>query len=226
MKRRLPCVATMLALAGAMAAGPGAMAQSAGQWTLKAGVNQVTPKVGSGDVSAPSLPGTKAAVGSDTEPVFIITYGLSDHVSAELALGVPYTHALYGAGSIAGAGQLGTVDVLAPTGLIQYRFFAPQARLRPYLGLGLSYVSFQKETGNGRVTALTNTGGPSTTFSIGAKAAGTLQAGIAFSIDARWFADLGVAKTFLKTRVHYSTGQTQDMTLDPESVCIGIGYRF
>lgn len=216
----------MLVLAGAMAAGPGAMAQSAGQWTLKAGVNRITPKVDSGDVSAPSLPGTKAAVGSDTEPVFIINYGLTDHVSAELALGLPYTHALYGAGSIAGAGQLGTVEVLPPTVLIQYRFFAPQARLRPYLGVGLSYVSFQKETGNGRVTALTNTGGPATTFSIDARTAATLQAGIAFNINARWFADLAVAKTLLKTRVHYSTRQTQDMTLDPESVCIGIGYKF
>jgi len=64
-----------LALAAAMAAAGSASAQSAGQWTVMAGLNKVTPKVDSGDISAPALPGSKAEVGSDTQPVIMITYG-------------------------------------------------------------------------------------------------------------------------------------------------------
>jgi hypothetical protein len=56
--------------------------------------------VDSGDVSAPALPGTKTDVGSDTKPRFAIGYMLTDNISAELDLGLPYKHELYGAGAI------------------------------------------------------------------------------------------------------------------------------
>ena len=35
-----------------------------------------------------------------------------------------------------------------------------------------------------------------------------------------------VVKTFLKTKGTLSTGQTIDVTLDPLTLCLGIGYRF
>ncbi|MEO7494392.1 MAG: OmpW family outer membrane protein [Massilia sp.] len=217
---------TALAAAAAFGAAGGAAAQQAGQWTAKVGVNQITPHVESGDVSAPALPGTKADVGSDIEPVFVFAYGITDHISAELDIGLPYSHSIYGAGAIAGTGRLATVEALPPTAFIQYRFFEPTATWRPYLGVGVTYARFQRARGSGALTALTNTGGPATSFKIDNKVAGTLQAGIVYNMNARWFADLNVTKTFLKTRVNYSTGQTQDMTLDPQSVSVGIGYKF
>lgn len=226
MKLRTQLLVNMLVLAAAMGATSGASAQSAGRWAVKAGLNLITPKVESGDVSAPGLPGTKASVGTDMEPVLVFAYGLSDNVTAEIALGFPYTHNLYGAGSIEGSGKLGSVEALPPTVLLQYRFMPPQATLRPYVGAGLTYVAFQSETGSGRLTALTNPGGPPTTFSIDAKAAGTVQVGMVVNFSERWFGDVAMSKTFLKTRVHYSTGQIQDMTLDPVAVCLGIGYKF
>ncbi len=226
MNQCLKNAVTLLAAACAMAVAPGALAQSAGQFTAKAGVARITPKVDSGNVSAPALPGSKVAVGSDTQPVLIFAYGLSDNISAEVALGLPYTHKLYGAGSIEGTGQLGTVDVLPPTAFIQYRFFQPEATVRPFVGLGLTYAYFRKETGSGQLTALMNPGGPPTTFGIDAKAAGTLQAGLAFNINPKWFVDLTVTKTYLKIKTKYSSGQTQDAKLDPLGVIVAVGYKF
>jgi len=217
---------TLLAAACAMAAAPGASAQSAGQFTVKAGLARITPKVDSGDLSAPALPGSKVAVGADTEPVFIVAYGLSENILAELALGAPYKHKLYGAGAIEGTGQLGSVEVLPPSAFIQYRFFKPEATLRPFLGLGLTYAYFRKETGSGQLSAMINTGGPATTFNMGNKLAGSLQAGVAYSITPRWFADLTVTKTYLKVVTRYSTGQTQEVTLDPLAVIVAVGYKF
>ncbi|HEU4375532.1 MAG TPA: OmpW family outer membrane protein, partial [Telluria sp.] len=130
MNVRLKSAVTLLAAACAMAVASGASAQSAGQWTAKVGVGKITPKVDSGDVSAPALPGSKVAVSSDTEPVFIFAYGITDNVSAELDLGVPYKHKLYGAGALAGTGQLGTVEALPPAAFLQYRFFEPTAMVR------------------------------------------------------------------------------------------------
>ncbi|CUI09494.1 outer membrane beta-barrel protein [Massilia sp. P8910] len=226
MKLRMSTVGKAVAAAAVMAVASGASAQSAGQWTAKGGIATITPKVKSGDVSAPALPGTKADIGSDTKPVFSFSYSLTDNVSAELDLGMPFKHTLYGAGSIEGTGKLGTVKALPPTMLVQYRFFKPDAMLRPYLGAGITYAYFAKETGSGQMTAISDIGGPPTTFKVKNKLAGTLQAGLVYNINDRWFADVAYIKTFLKTKVDFSSGQTQDITLDPQVVSFGIGYKF
>ena len=91
-------------------------------------------------MSGPALPGTKTALGSDIEPVLILSYMLSDHWSAELGLGLPYKHELFGDGAIAGSGKLGTAEVLPPTAYIRYRFRNPKTAFRPYVGLGFTYA--------------------------------------------------------------------------------------
>jgi outer membrane protein len=219
-------VCKLLAVAGMMAAAHGAMAQSAGQFTLKVGANKIMPQVVSGDVSAPALPGSKADVSDDTQPVLIGTYSFTDNISVELDAGLPYKHKISGAGAIQGVGQIGTVEALPPTTFIQYRFFAPSSMVRPYVGLGATYAYFQKETGSGQLTALTNIGGQGTTFKIENKLAATLQVGVVVSFAERWFADLTFTKTKLKTKVNFSTGQTQDMTLDPKAMAFAVGYKF
>lgn len=212
--------------AAALLAASGAMAQSAGQWAVKLGVGKITPKVESGDVSAPALPGTKADIGPDTQPIMDIIYGVTDNVSIELALGLPYKHEISGAGAVEGVGVIGTVKALPPTLLAHYRFFEPDAKLRPYAGAGLTYAYFADETGSGKLTVLSNVGGPPTTFSVKNKLAATIQVGLVYNINARWFVDANIAKTFLKTRVDFSSGQTQDLTLNPQAVTVGVGYKF
>jgi len=225
MKLRLHSALTLLAVA-AMAAAPGASAQSAKQWTFKAGLGKITPKVTSGDVSAPALPGTKADVNADTKPIFAVAYGLTDNISLELDLGLPYKHEISGAGAIEGAGVLGTVKSLPPTLFVHYRFFKPDAKVRPYAGLGATYAYFASETGSGQMTALSDIGGPPTTFSIKNKLAATLQIGATYAINERWFVDANISKTWLKTKVEFSSGQTQDMQLDPQAITLAVGYKF
>jgi outer membrane protein len=226
MKLKLHTALQLLVLSGAMAIATGASAQSAGQFTLKLSVNKITPKVDSGDVSAPALPGSKAAVAPDTQPNLVGAYGLTDNFSIEVDTGLPYTHKFSGDGAIKGLGQIGTSQSLPPTVFAQYHFFEPKSMVRPYVGLGATYAYFQKETGSGALTATTNIGGQPTTFKVKNKLAATLQLGVAVNINERWYADLTVTKTALKTKVNFSTGQTQDITLDPQSVSIGIGYKF
>jgi len=217
---------TPLMAACAIAMAANASAQGAGQFTVKVGAGNMSPKGDSGDMSAPALPGSKVALGSGTAPVLIVGYSLTDNISAELDLGLPYKLKLNGAGALAGSGQLGTVELLRPSASIQYRFMPLASMMRPFVGLGVTYARFQKETGSGTLTALLNTGGPATTFAIGAKAAATLQAGVAVNVDPRWFADLTVTKSTLRTQIQYSTGQTHRMRLDPLAVIVAVGYKF
>lgn len=227
MKNQLNCAFKALAVAAALACASTASAQSAGQITAKVGINQLTPKVESGDISAPALPGTKADVGRDTQPVLIFAYGITDNISLEAALGTPYKHKIYGAGAIAGTGELGTVEALPPTLFAQYRFFAPTAAFRPFVGIGATYAYFMKERGSAKMTAITNPGrGVPTTFSIDNKFTYTLQAGVAMNISEKWFADVTVNKSRVRTNVEFSTGQTQFMKLDPVAVVLAVGYKF
>ncbi len=225
MKVCLKSVAALAALAALTASGA-ASAQSAHQWAVKAGIGEVTPDVKSGDVSAPALPHTKAAIGSSTKPVFSAIYGITDNWSAELAMGVPLKHDLYGDGAIAGTGKLGSVKALPPTALLQYRGGTPASVLRPYVGIGATYAYFADETGSGQLTAITNAGGAPVSFDIDNKLCLSVQAGLTVNINERWFADFTMIKTRMRTTVNYSTGQKQDMRLDPKLIAMTIGYKF
>ena len=70
MKLRFNSALKGAVLGAAMVMAGSASAQSEGQYTAKVGFGRITPKVDSGDVSAPALPGTKAAVSADTKPIF------------------------------------------------------------------------------------------------------------------------------------------------------------
>lgn len=227
MKMRFSSIAKVLGVAAALACASTASAQSAGQLTVKFGLNQLTPKVESGDISAPALPGTKADVDRDIQPVLSFTYGLTDNISLETCLGTPYKHKIYGAGAIAGTGELGSVEALPPTLFAQYRFGAPNALFRPFVGIGATYAYFMKERGSARMTAITNPGsGVPTTFSIDNKFTYTGQVGVAMNFSEKWFADVTVNKSKLRTDVHFSTGQKQHMKLDPVAVLLAVGYKF
>jgi len=142
-------------------------------------------------------------------------------------LGLPYKHNLLGDGAIKGTGVLGTSEVLPPTVFAQYRFLDAKSAFRPYVGLGLTYAYFQKETGSGALTALTNTGSSTpTTFKLEHSFGITPQVGVTYAINDKWYGDFAVTKSFLSTTAKYSTGQVQKVKLNPLAMSIGIGYQF
>ena len=129
-----------------------------------------------------------------------------------------------GAGAIAGVGKIGEVKALPFTLFAQYRFGAPNAKLRPYVGAGPTYAKFFRERGTGTLSGLT--GGSPTTLSVESKLGMTVQAGAVLALGERWFVNAMIAKTFLKTRTNLSTGQTLDIKLNPVTLHVGLGYRF
>lgn len=226
MTQRIHCAILALATAATLGAAPDAQAQAKGDWLLKLGANKITPHVNSGEMSAPAKPGIKGDVGPDTKPVLTIGYMLSDQLSAEVLLGVPYEHKLYGAGSVEGIGQIGTSEVLPPTAFLHYRLFGPAATVRPYLGLGYSYVYFQKETGSAQMTSMMNPGGPPSTYTLDSKHTLCLALGVSAKLGERLFADLMLVKSKLKTSAHFNSGQQLPIKIDPTAISLALGYRF
>ena len=204
----------------------GVNAQSAGTRMVRFGATQIAPQVNSGNMTAPSFANTKTDVGSDSQPSGGLTYMYTDNISFDLPFAVPFTHKLYGAGALEGAGQLGSVKALPFTVFGQYRFNEATSVLRPYVGLGLTYAYFFDERGSGALTATTNPGGTATRLSIDSKFALSPQLGFSYVLNEKWTMDASFSKTYLKTRTTFSTGQTIDTTLNPNTYSLGLGMKF
>ena len=204
-----------------------AHAQSAGSWSLRAGATHIAPQTKSDNLTAPSFPNTKVDVGSATALTGGITYMLTDHWALDLPIGLPFKHSFYGDGAIDGVGKLGETKVVPATLFAQYRFGAPNATFRPYLGLGVTYSKFFKNRSTAALTAVTG-GTPAnpTTARIDNKFGLTPQVGFVWNFTERMFLDVAYYKSFLKTTSHLSSGQSIGMRLNPDVVAIGVGWRF
>jgi len=214
------------ALAALLATG-GAFAQSAGSIVVYGGAVQIKPQVDSGDLTAPSLAGTKVDVKKASQFAGGITYYWTDNISIDLPLALPFKHDVVGAGAIEGVGKLGTVKSLPMTLLAQYRFGEADSMFRPFVGAGITYGHFFKPRATAVLSGITGgTPGNPTTLSMKSRMGTTLEMGGAVNITRDWSASLSLTKTFIKTTGSLSTGQTIETTLDPVSIKFGIGYRF
>ena len=96
------------------------------------------------DLSGPFVP---SHVNFHTDNIETLYVGyvrrLSAHFAAELALGYPPLTKTYGVGpatlgSVPYSGQeISTARWLAPTAFVEYNFFAEDAVLRPFIGIGV-----------------------------------------------------------------------------------------
>lgn len=211
----------------ALACASVAYAQSAGSMMVRAGATTIKPNVDSGDLSAPSLPGTKADINSASQVSGGITYMYTDNIAFDLPVALPFKHDIVGAGAIEGAGKIADVKALPVTLLAQWRFNGAKDAFRPYVGAGLTYAYFFGARGTPTLTALTG-GNPAkpTTLEIGSKFATTVQVGAAYALNKNWFVDGTYTYTPLKVTTTLSTGQTMDAKINPGSFSLAVGYQF
>jgi outer membrane protein len=161
------------------------------------------------------------------QPTGGLTWMWSNNIALDLPLAAGFKHEITGDGAIAGVGKIGEIKALPATLLVQYRFGAPDAAVRPYIGAGPTFAKFYGGRSTLALTALTG-GTPAnpTTLSVQSKWTASGQVGLAWRLSTQWSIDTSVTYTPLKTRTTLSTGQTLDASLDPTSVSLGVGYRF
>jgi outer membrane protein len=219
-------IAYALVATAALCAGGAAQAQVAGQLLVKLGWNKIMPKVQSDDLTAPALPGSKINIKSASALFFTATYMITDDISVEALGGLPYKHDIVGAGAVSGVGKIGSIHQVSPTVLLQYRFLAADAPLRPYIGAGPTFAKFYGSKGSAALTAVTNPGGPPTIIGGDTEWGGTIETGANYKIDKHWFIDAAILKTFISTKATLSTGQSTSAKLNPVAINASIGYTF
>lgn len=218
---------TILTASGLLVLGV-AQSQPAGTWLIQGGLTHIDPQVRSGTLSAPSPAGTRVDVGADTQPTAQVTYLYDTNWALALPLGMGFTHKVYGAGAIAGTGQIGTVKVLPIGPFVQYRWGEAEAQVRPYAMLGLNYAYFRSSHGSATLNGLNpiNPPGGSTGMKTDSRWALTPGLGVVLQLEGGWFMDLNWSKSFLRTTSTLSTGQSLDLRLDPAITMLGLGRRF
>ena len=211
----------MLAAALAAIAAPAAAEQ--GDWLVRARAIMVAPQDDSGPV-LPAVPTGSVTVDKAIVPELDFTYFFSNNIAAELILATS-PHDVSGAGAIAALGEIADVMALPPTLTLQYHF-APNAKFRPYVGVGANWTIFYSEDSKSSLdTAL----GGATRVSLDDSFSWAVQAGADFDITERVFLNVDVKYIDIDTTATLRTGaaiNTVDVEIDPLVVGVGLGMRF
>ncbi|MCK5263070.1 MAG: outer membrane beta-barrel protein [Gammaproteobacteria bacterium] len=142
------------------------------------------------------------------------TYMVSDHFGIELLLDTSSEHDI----------ALGTTDVVTtkvlPPALIAQYHAAPNAAVRPYVGIGINHTIFFDEA--------TTDALPGTDVSLDSSTGLVFQAGVDFDINDDWFVNIDFKKMEINTiaRLTGTTTANIDSNLDPVVIGVGIGMKF
>lgn len=157
---------------------------------------------------------------------------LSTHWDAELAFGVPPKTETEGkgpatVGSVPYNGVvLGSAKWVAPTALIEYKFFQDDAPLRPYVGVGVNYTAFEGRQSSPAGDAV---GGGPTSIDQTASVGPAATAGLKYSFSPNWHVAVSANYAVVKSDITLTTAgvdRTTHVTFDPFAAIVAIGYSF
>lgn len=222
-----------------------AHAQSAGSFYATAGWFHFAPQDSSGPLKETSVggspvnidvQGTGAGISSADTAGFTLGYFATDHIAAEFEMGIPPSFDLEGTGSFSQYGKLGSAKQWSPTLLFKYFFNAPQAKFRPFVGIGVTRTWFT----DAKITNSSFEGnvlhGP-TSVDTDSSWAPVFNVGAVYNFTEHWFAGFSVSFIPLKaTATLNSQAQTPvgtlnvqskaKITLNPIVTYLRVGYRF
>lgn len=236
------------ALAGiaALATFSAAHAQSANTFYVTTGWFHFAPQDSSDELKIDSvggnpinmaIPNTGASVGNSDTLGFSLGYFITDHIATEAELGIPPKFSIYGGGQLNPLGKIASAKLWSPALLLKYYFNKPEAKFRPYAGVGVTYVWFtDAQITNGNFTRSPALGGP-TSVSTDRSWAPVFNVGFNYNFTKHWFA--GFSLSYIPVNV-IATLDTQKQTqvgalsqraeakihLNPIVTYLKVGYAF
>lgn len=211
-----------ITLACASAALAPAQAES-GDWLIRTRALLVAPTEKSGGV-LPDIPGGSVSVENAMTGEIDFTYFFTRHIAYEAVVGYPSHHSIYGEGDIEFLGEFVGTDAMASMGVVQFHPL-PDARVRPYAGIGFNWTNFFFEHESASLiaafgpTKVTIDDSFGVVFQAGADIAITER--VFFNIDAKYL-DIdttGVAESA-------TTTNSVAIALDPFIFGVGFGAKF
>lgn len=181
-----------------------AMAFEAGDWLVRAGITNVDPK-------SNNHPVVTADAGAALN--LNATYFMTANWSLDILAAIPFNHDI----NLVDGPKVGETDQLPPTVSVQY-YFTPEARFKPYVGLGLNYTTFFSEETTGPLEGVDLELDDS--FGLAA------QIGFDYMINDNWFATLDARWMDIDTEAKLDGESIGDVEIDPFVYGLSFGYRF
>jgi len=201
---------------------------------------QNTIRVGIADItihsSAPNLSSNGPAfltpqpagvtVGDATTLLLAYTRSLDAHWEIDFEAGIPPRHDTSGQGTLAPFGVVAHVKQVSPALLLNYKFGAPEDRLRPFIGAGVNYTHFYdgESTSSGNLAS----GGP-TRISLSDSFGWAAQLGLSYRLTESWSLVGSVLTAKVKSDMTAVTGSIErKTTIDfrPVVYTLGLAYSF
>ncbi len=214
----------IIAASAALACATAAHAQSAGSFLVNAGWTYVVPKKSSFELDN----GYKGNAKAQSASAFGLsgTYFITDNLAGELALSTPVSLTL----KEEGGSKLGSVKQFSPALLLKYYFLNAEDKFRPYVGVGVSRVSFKKVRG-GQID-----GDVDVSLDFKSKWAPVANAGFTYQFTDQLFGGVSVSYMPLKsgkiTATHAGDEGTvvatskNSLKFNPITTFVSIGYKF
>jgi outer membrane protein len=157
-----------------------------------------------------TLSALNVGVNNAIVPELDLTYMIRDYLGVELILATSRHQVT------SSLGNLGGVNVLPPTLLLQYHF-NHAGRVRPYLGAGLNYTLFYNNglSAGGQSIGISNHSfGPA------------VQAGVDVQVTRTLFVNADIKKVWMHTDATLGSQPLGRLNIDPLIVGVGVGMRF
>lgn len=229
-----------------LAAASGAFAQKAGDNIVSLGLASINPDAKLGTVTSTSTSAASAAaftaslkdatahVGSQTTVSFSWLHMYSDNIGAELGLGIPaeFTQDLNTPnGTVKTHPGAAKLKILTPAVLAKYFFGTSNDQWRPYLGLGLTHVTFNDVKTNAADATVQALAATSASFK--SAWAPVYSAGVVYNIDDKWsvvgsvaYLPIKTTATFVGPGLGVPVTSTGDVKLNTTDYVVRVGYRF
>jgi len=201
--------------------------------TVRVGFYYVHYQTHADDISGPFVPAGLNLRVKDVETLYVAyVRRLAVHFDLELAAGYPPLTKTYGRGpaelgSVPYNGQeISTARWLAPTLLLNYKFFDDSHAWRPYVGIGVNYAHFYDR----RSTAAGNAGsGGPTSIKLPDSVGPAATVGMSYHLRDRWSLYASYSGSVVKSRLTADTAgvmRTSEISFGPRTVVIAAGYSF
>jgi len=213
------CVGVSACLLASVAA---AQTGNEGRFYLRTGPAQIMFDEGAEvTIAGEPVPGADARLEDNTGLAVELGYHISPRISVAATVGVPMTTTLTAAGSLAGAGELGSVKYGPGIYTVRYHFDSP-GPIRPYVGAGVNWtIIFESRDGGLQNVDAKDTFGP------------VITAGLDIPINERMGVFAAVAKAWTSSDVTFDfptpaglVPGTSKVQLDPLVIYGGIQVRF
>ena len=189
-----------------------------GPWEIRLRALYLSPANKSDAIPAIAVPADAIHINSRWLPDLNFEYFFTPNWSSELVLTYPQSQTVtVEKSALGGPTDIGTFKHLPPVLTAKYNF-APDATIRPYVGLGVNLTLISKVDlavpTVGKLDLSSSSVGPAA------------QAGLDVKLADHWFANADVKYVKLHSDVKLNGTKISEVRIDPWLVGVGVGYRF